>query len=197
VSESGTPPQLRREYPDPYEAKNPIPALYLVFFGAVAAVGFSYLIQHKGDDLALAGDERSSQASAAPAERSGAALYQATCAACHQPTGAGVPGAFPPLISSPWLLDDPETPIRIVLLGVQGKLQVAGHTYDGAMPPFGKQLNDGEIARILTHARSAWGNQAAAIPEADVRRVRASLGTRTQSWQGGAELTAARAARSP
>ena len=196
MSESGTTPQLRREYPDPYEARNPIPGLYLVFFGAVAAAGFLYLIEHKGDDLALAGDARSPQTSA-PLERSGSALYQATCAACHQPSGAGVPGAFPPLVSSPWLLEDPETPIRIVLLGVQGKLEVAGHTYDGAMPPFGKQLSDGEIARILTHARGAWGNAAGAISEADVRRVRASLRMRTQSWQGGAELTAARAARSP
>jgi mono/diheme cytochrome c family protein len=193
VSESGATPQLRREHPDPHEARNPIPGLYLVFFGAVAAVGFMYLLEHKGDDLALAGDARSAQTSAAPVERSGAALYQATCAACHQPTGTGVPGAFPPLVSSPWLLDDPETPVRIVLLGVQGKLEVAGHTYDGAMPPFGKQLSDGDIARTLTHARSAWGNSGSAISEADVRRVRASLGARTQSWQGGAELTAARA----
>ncbi len=197
MSDSGATPQLRREYPDPHEARNPIPGLYLVFFGAVAAVGFSYLLEHKGDDLALAGDARSPLTSTAPVARSGAALYQATCAACHQPTGTGVPGAFPPLVGSPWLLEDPETPVRIVLLGVQGKLEVAGHTYDGAMPSFGKQLGDGEIARILTHARSAWGNGAKAISEADVRRVRATLRMRTQPWQGGAELTAARTTRAP
>jgi mono/diheme cytochrome c family protein len=103
-----------------------------------------------------------------------------------------VPKAFPPLVGSPWLLQDKETPIRVVLLGLQGKIDVGGETYAGVMPRFSDQLSDKEIAMILTHERSSWGNAAEAVSEDDVARVRKSLGARTESWNGGDELSALR-----
>ncbi len=190
-------PQRQRENPDPHEAKNPVPGLFLVFFGALGTVGFTYLVQNWGHDLAFSGDRRSVQVPTAHVELSGEAIYASKCAACHQASGLGVPKTFPPLVDSPWLVEDKETPIRVVLEGLEGKIEVAGVTYDGVMPRFGDQLSDAEIARLLTHERSAWGNRAAPIAEADVTRVRASLGDRNAAWKGGAELTSARAAKTP
>jgi mono/diheme cytochrome c family protein len=187
-------PQVGRENPDPAEAANPPPGLYLVFFGVMATIGFVYLVQQRGDDLALAGDQRSPRVAAAAAARSGEAVFQATCASCHQPSGAGVSGVFPPLVASPWLLEDAETPIRIVLLGLEGEIEVAGQTYRGVMPALGGQLGDAEIAAVLTHVRASWGNAGAAIKEEDVARVRAATAGKTGPWRGGAELQAARAA---
>ena len=50
----------------------------------------------------------------------------AVCQTCHQADGKGLPGAFPPLAGSEWMTKDPETPIRIVLLGLSGEIEVAG-----------------------------------------------------------------------
>ncbi|MCI0454943.1 MAG: cytochrome c, partial [Candidatus Dadabacteria bacterium] len=54
----------------------------------------------------------------------GSVVYANICAACHQANGQGVPGAFPPLAGSEWLLKDAETPILIVLHGLQGAIEV-------------------------------------------------------------------------
>src|SRR5262249_44250430 len=152
-------------------------------FGVFGASGFTYLVQHGGDDFSFGGDERSPQIVAAPTQVSGQAVFQASCAACHQATGLGVPKTFPPLVGSKWLLEDKETPIRIVLLGLQGPIEVNGERYQSAMPSL-RTLRDEEIAAVLTHERSSWGNQASAITADEVRAVRESLTGRTEPWNG-------------
>ena len=79
--------QVERENPEPVESRGPLPALFLVLFGVFGASGFTYLVRHGGDDFSFAGDERSPQIVAASTEVSGPAVFQASCAACHQPTG--------------------------------------------------------------------------------------------------------------
>ncbi|MGB3345383.1 MAG: cbb3-type cytochrome c oxidase subunit II [Aequorivita sp.] len=97
----------------------------------------------------------------------GAALYKQTCAACHQDNGKGIAGAFPPLAGSSIVnKEDTELLIRIVLQGYNARPDY------GVMPPFGDQLNDAEIAAILTHERSSWGNDAAEVKEEDVKKIR-------------------------
>lgn len=97
----------------------------------------------------------------------GAALYKQTCSACHQDNGKGIAGAFPPLAGSSVVNnEDSELLIRIVLQGYNARPDY------GVMPPFGDQLNDAEIAAILTHERSSWGNKAAEVKEADVKKIR-------------------------
>lgn len=97
----------------------------------------------------------------------GAALYKQTCAACHQDNGKGIAGAFPPLSGSPVVnSQDSELLIRIVLQGYNARPDY------GVMPPFGDQLNDAEIAAILTHERSSWGNNAGEVKEEDVKKIR-------------------------
>ena len=97
----------------------------------------------------------------------GANLYQQTCAACHQDNGKGIAGAFPPLAGSKIVNDkNHEMLIRIVIQGYDARPDY------GVMPPFGDQLTDAEIAAITTHERSSWGNDAPAVTEDDVKKIR-------------------------
>ena len=97
----------------------------------------------------------------------GGKLFSQVCAACHQESGKGVAGAFPPLAGSDIVNSaDTEVLIKIVLQGYNA------HTEYGVMPPFGDQLTDAEIAAILTHERNSWGNSADEVTEEDVAKVR-------------------------
>ncbi|MBU6417806.1 MAG: multicopper oxidase domain-containing protein, partial [Xanthomonadaceae bacterium] len=103
----------------------------------------------------------------------GASLYASTCAACHQAGGTGLPGAFPPLKDNPAVLNpDPAKQIQVVLHGLQGEA-VNGVTYPSAMPPFGSALNDADIADIINHERTSWGNQGKPITADQVKAERA------------------------
>lgn len=125
--------------------------------------------------VSLAGLVFTSSASAAePLASRGAQMFQANCAACHQPTGVGIPAIFPPLAGSDYLMADKDRSIRIVLQGYSGRLVVNGTEYQGVMPPLGT-LDDDIIADILTYVRSSFGNQGDAVLTADVQRVRAQL----------------------
>jgi len=103
--------------------------------------------------------------------------YQAVCATCHQPEGQGMPGAFPPLAGSEWVTGNPEVPIRIVLLGLSGPLEVKGTTYNTVMPP-PPGLNDEQIAEAITYARTHFGNAASEVKVEQVKQVRAALAGR-------------------
>ncbi|HEY5085781.1 MAG TPA: cytochrome c [Gemmatimonadaceae bacterium] len=118
---------------------------------------------------------------AAGAAANGAELFT-RCAVCHQPTGLGVPGAYPPLMGSEWLLNNPEVPIRIVLHGIQGPITVKNTSFNNAMTPFGDQLSDAEISAIITYERSSWGNSASKITAEQVAAVRAGTKTQTTPW---------------
>lgn len=100
----------------------------------------------------------------------GEKLYTANCVACHQPTGLGVPGAFPPLAGSDYIAD-PKKHAGVILKGLSGPITVNGVAYNGAMPAFGG-LCDDEIAAIETYERNAWGNKLGMITPAEVASVR-------------------------
>lgn len=119
-------------------------------------------------------------------------VYETICKTCHQADGKGMPGAFPPLAGSEWVTGDVETPIRIVLLGLGGPIQVAGQSFNAVMPP-PAGLSDAQIAEAVTHIRVNFGNKASECTEEKVAEVRASLAGRTTSWTA-AELDALRVA---
>lgn len=112
----------------------------------------------------------------------GAEKYAQVCAVCHQPTGLGVDGNFPPLAGSDWLNGKAEVPIAIVLHGLQGEIEVLGKKYNGSMAPWGGAMTDAEVASVLTYARSQWGNSGAAVTVDEVKAVRAKFASRTTSW---------------
>jgi cytochrome c oxidase cbb3-type subunit 2 len=104
----------------------------------------------------------------------GASLFAGNCAACHGAEGKGVPGTFPPLAGDPVVnAADPTAHISTVLHGLHGK-ELNGQKYEAEMPPFADQLSDQEIAEIIDHERSSWGNRGALITSADVVAVRAN-----------------------
>ena len=102
----------------------------------------------------------------------GKKVYDATCLACHQSNGSGVPGMNPPLKQTKWVLGDKDSLINIVLKGMDEEIEVNGDFYDNVMPPLG-HLKDQEIADVLTYVRNSFGNKASAIKEAEVKKLRA------------------------
>jgi cytochrome c oxidase cbb3-type subunit 2 len=116
-------------------------------------------------------------AKAAPAESydatKGAALYTANCSACHQASGEGLPGVFPSLKGNDVVnADDSTTHIQAVLRGVHDT-RVGGVVYSSTMPPFAATLSDAEIAAIIDHERSSWGNHGKPVSATQVAAERA------------------------
>jgi nitrite reductase (NO-forming) len=105
--------------------------------------------------------------------KAGAVLYSGTCSVCHQANGAGMPPVFPPLAKSDFLMQDKARAIGVVLNGLVGPVTVNGQEFNSVMPPM-SQLNDDEIANILTYVMNSWGNQNGSVTPAEVAKVRAS-----------------------
>lgn len=105
----------------------------------------------------------------------GSKLYMSTCAACHQADGNGLTGAFPPLAGSKIVTDaNPELMIKIILKGYDARPEY------GVMPGFAEQLTDEEVAAIMNHERSSWGNKAGAIKADEVKKIRDFINTLNQ-----------------
>jgi mono/diheme cytochrome c family protein len=79
----------------------------------------------------------------------GADLYAANCAGCHQANGEGIPGTFPPLADNP-NATDPDHVATVITEGLTGKIEVLGETYDSAMPPIAG-LSDGDVDALVAH----------------------------------------------
>ncbi len=105
--------------------------------------------------------QQATGAQAAPAV-TGESVFNSNCAACHQQTGQGIPGAFPPLAGhAPDLYAaDRGYPIRVLLHGLSGPITVKGAAFNGQMPAW-SQLGDEQIAAVLDYIMHAWGNDAA------------------------------------
>ncbi len=104
--------------------------------------------------------------------QAGQALFAGTCSVCHQANGNGLAGVFPPLAKSDYLAADPKRAIAAVLNGLSGKLTVNGQAYDSVMPPM-NQLNDDEVANILSYVLNSFGNGGGRVLTEDVKAVRA------------------------
>ncbi|MGI9245239.1 MAG: c-type cytochrome, partial [Steroidobacteraceae bacterium] len=114
-------------------------------------------------------------AGAAPsAERmqAGAEVFNTACLACHQATGQGLPGAFPPLAKSDFLLSNPERAVGVVVRGLTGEVVVNGQKYNSVMPAM-TQLTDQQVADVLTYVLNSWGNKGGSIAVERVSAERA------------------------
>ncbi len=105
--------------------------------------------------------------------KAGGALFNGTCSVCHQSNGEGLPNVFPPLAKSDLIAADPKRPIAILLNGLSGSVTVNGTAYNSVMPPM-SQLNDDEVANIITYVLNSWGNPGGRITAADVGDVRSA-----------------------
>jgi mono/diheme cytochrome c family protein len=132
----------------------------------IAAV-ISYVRSAWGNKAAVVSEDQIASAGA-PSGLSGAQIYTAKCAACHQALGQGT-ATFPPLAGNPHVAaSDPKSMIATIVKGRSGPLSVNGKSYDGKMPTWSGQLSNADIAAVATYVRSSWGNKAAGVTEQQV-----------------------------
>lgn len=102
----------------------------------------------------------------------GPAVFANNCASCHGAQGAGIPGTFPPLVKDPVVnARDASDHLRIVLRGLSGKV-INGVKYSASMPAFAAQLSDQQIAAVIDHERTAWGNHGPTVTPEQVTKKR-------------------------
>jgi mono/diheme cytochrome c family protein len=110
----------------------------------------------------------------------GEAIYRDRCSACHGFDGKGVANLFPSLADSSMVRSaDATTLLRIILRGARSVATPDEPTAPG-MPSFAWQLDDDQVAAVVTYIRNAWKPAAAASSPADVHSARAELRSRTE-----------------
>lgn len=193
--------ELVREHEELLDTPSPtgeggesLPRWLIVIFLVAAFVGAGYLFWNSGGfrsdvfnptRVAWDGSGGGAVAVADPMVV-GQRVFAKTCAVCHQTNGEGMPGQFPPLAGSEWVLA--QAPhgdnhiVAIVLNGLQGVVTVKGQQFNSVMAPWGSLLKDDEIAAVLTYVRNSWGNQAPPITAEFVAKVRAETKSRTEAW---------------
>ncbi len=169
--------------------------VFMVIFAFLLCFAGVYLDRNAGDYSVMSFNEDAHAGSGPVKPKAvnmvefGKKQYLAACVTCHQPTGAGLPGTYPPLAGSEWVTGSEEHLIRIVLHGLNGPVKVAGVQFTGAvqMPAFspipggGYNWRDDQIAAVLTYVRQEWGNKAPAITTEKVAEIRTKE-NRTKAW---------------
>jgi mono/diheme cytochrome c family protein len=197
--------RLENEKGDPHEGSSlkfiNVPLVLIALF---LGFGVSYLALRTQNTSMTPGDSRTTPSNAVVSgdaipngesannlpvlmER-GKQVFTTTCQACHQATGVGIPGAFPPLAESEWVNGPPKRVIAIVLHGLQGEINVKGQKFQGVMPPFKEQLKPEDIAAVATYVRNSFGNKSEVVNIDLVNKVKEETKSRTTSWGGEAEL---------
>jgi len=182
-----------RENPDPTEKNRPVPKGLLLVVALMVSWGVYYILSTQGNDAPELGDNRTlatleGKVAGAGGAADGAQIYAANCVACHQATGAGLPGVFPPLAGAEWVLAADKVPVNILLHGISGKLTVKDVAYTSQMPAFKDKLSDDEIAAVLSHVRSNFGNSAGKITADVVKAEREAGKDRKDPWNGDEDL---------
>jgi mono/diheme cytochrome c family protein len=113
----------------------------------------------------------------------GKAVYGGNCANCHQASGAGQPGSYPPLGGSEYVNGDLTTLSCIMLHGLQGPVTVEGGEFGSQqMPGWATVLNDEKLAAVMTYIRASWGNTSSPVKEEDVTAARAKFAGQTDAY---------------
>ncbi len=202
-----------REKADPEDGLEPLSLWLICFFGLILAFGGMYLGMFNGGFRADVYDPfpvgfggpagRDGAAAAAAGEKKeltlmeiGEKTYKQNCVACHQATGMGAAGLYPPLVGADWVVGNNKRLGLILLHGLEGKITVNGVDYNGAMPAWAKNLNDERIAGVLTYIRNSWGNAASEVQPDQIAWLRAEYSSRTAAWSEG-ELLAIESALPP
>lgn len=194
---------IAREPHDPSEGREPAPWFFTASIALALFWGGWYLgrfggefglathVSQRGRERGIAGAAAAQAANATNNPvAAGKNVFAKNCVGCHQTTGLGIPGAFPPLLKSEWVNGPSETVVRILLHGLQGPVQVEGATYNGAMPAWKDVLKDEEIAAVATYIRQWTPNTAPAVPVSEVAALRTATAGRTKAWTA-AELKTA------
>lgn len=162
--------------PDAGQTVIPIPGEYAPEQGRVLATEraealVAYLLSREQAPLpGRSGEDRAPPGGDGSVD--GSRVYANRCASCHQGTGEGIEGIYPPLAGDPVVTaEDPTRHIRVVLFGLRRET-IGGVEYPSPMPPWGDRLSDREVAAVVNHERTSWGNNAPTVSPEDVARVR-------------------------
>lgn len=98
-------------------------------------------------------------------------IYIRYCMACHQSDGSGVPGLYPPVISSNWQEENIDFLIEVTLYGLSGEVDVDGEIYDNVMPA-NTYLTNNQVAAVLNYIGKELNNRKLNVNPADVEAVR-------------------------
>ena len=193
---------VQREKPEPSADVTPMP-LWLtgICAGAMVWAGTYFGVFHGGLSANVFNEYESSpavlfpqpqkaggKAAATEAPQSlaqvGKGVFGQYCQACHQTTGMGAPGQFPPLVKSEYVNGSEKRLIAILLKGAQGPITVLGetHTYSGNMVPWEAQLSPKKIAAVASYIRQEWGNSAPEISEAKVNAAKKEFAAQAAQW---------------
>ncbi len=185
---------LQREYVDPDESNRPLHWFLVMLLGAMTMWGGFYIVVTPSGDDSAYGDQRTvaslrppQQVAASMAKADGKQIFLAKCAACHQASGLGVAGVFPPLAGSEWVAGDEKILVDLLLHGINGEIEVKGSKYNGVMPNF-NALSDEELAAVLSYTRAEWSNQSPQVSAATVKARREATKDRRLPFKGGQEL---------
>lgn len=150
-----------------------------IWYLLIASGGFKWNEYSEGVFRTFVPEETGEEMAAAPSGDDPAAviaegktIYTTVCAACHQATGQGLAGVFPPLAGSDWVLGPEQKIILPVLHGLSGEIVVNGITWNSVMPAQGITLDDAQVAAVITYIRSEWGNSAPPVDPASVTALR-------------------------
>ncbi|MGD1031161.1 MAG: cytochrome c [Opitutaceae bacterium] len=161
-----------------------LPLMLLFVLSGCVLCSAMYVIRYSGHFNYLIYDENEQQSQTAAAVKvdpiaMGKRLFNtpSACVTCHQPTGQGIPGVYPPLAGSELVNGPDERIIRILLDGLKGPVQVRGTSFPGTvqMPSFGAagfNWSDEKIADVLSYVRQEWGNKAPPVDAAKVAQIR-------------------------
>lgn len=189
---------IQREKREPRVGLEPLSIWLIGIYGLAIFFGGAYLGRYSGsfsgDGLDPAGVPPVKKTAAggaagaaqtaelSPADR-GKKIFSANCATCHQASGTGVAGQYPPLAGSEYVLGGTKRLGMILLKGLQGPVTVKGAQYGTAvMQPWDKTLSDQKIADVLTYIRSEWGNKAGPVAPEGIAALRKELAGRSESF---------------
>jgi mono/diheme cytochrome c family protein len=185
---------ILREQSEPRDGCEPVPLWLITLFFAIIFWAGLYLAYNSGgfradvfdaSQTAWAGGGDAAQTGPVDPKVLGKRVFTQNCVVCHQTTGLGVAGQFPPLVGSEWVVGGDwhgdNHLVKILLKGLQGPVQVQGATFNNAMPTW-SQLSDEQIASVLTYIRSEWGNAAPPISATYVKSIREKTADRTEPW---------------
>ncbi len=144
--------------------------LLLLMFALISGSSFAFLnksdiISNNESSIMIPDDDP-----AAAKFPKGAEIYKAKCVACHQLTGEGIPGAFPPLKASDYLLADTKRAVQQVLNGSNEPMTVNGATYVIPMP-FQVDTHEDAVA-VINYVLNAWGNEGGTVKLEDVKDIK-------------------------
>ncbi len=183
---------------EPVALQAPVPISFLVAFFGLFYLSTLYLDKTAGGFHAKVYEPFTShdllaaiqpQDNVDPHFEKGRDLYKNFCSPCHQENGAGSSVLSPPLAGSDWVnAEGPNRIIRVVLNGLTGPIQLKVNgddkTFSGAMLPWRNELDDEQLAAILTYIRgqSEWGNNAGPVMAEQVKAIRDETANRTSAW---------------